>query len=119
MIIKRFATAVLVFSLIFFDFGCNKRPSKENTHHSKIINIDEIIRFPDKYKDFLEVEGIVIKIDETKNIFLLGCKDACIFMPVKYLGQMPNLKSEIIVYGELTKQKNGRYIFLGKEIKKK
>ena len=93
---------------------------KENNNQSiKVINVDRVISAPDHYKGFLGVEGIVIKIDEDKNIFLLGCEDACIFIPVKYKGQMPEPNSEIIVYGEIKKQEDDKYVFEGKEVKRK
>lgn len=78
-----------------------------------------MVKDPNSYIGFLGVEGTVLKIDESNSIFLVGCQDACIFMPVKYSGQMPDLKSEIIVFGEIIKQENGRYIFQGKEVKAK
>lgn len=71
------------------------------------------------YKGFLGLEGTVISVDESKNIFLLGCPDACIVLPMKYKGQMPESKSEIIVYGEIKKQEDRRYVFQGKEVKRK
>ena len=40
-------------------------------------------------------------------------------MPVEYKGQMPEVKSKIIVYGEINKQEDGRYIFEAKEVKTK
>lgn len=93
---------------------------KENNNPSiKIIAVDEIVKAPDQYRGFVGVKGRVIKIDESKSIFLLGCEDACIFMPVKHTGQMPELKSEIIIYGEIKKQEDGRYVFQGKEVKTK
>ncbi|MBU2577609.1 hypothetical protein KKA69_02135 [Patescibacteria group bacterium] len=88
----------------------------------KIVNAEEVVYAPDHYKGFLGVEGKVIKVDESKSIFfLLGCEDACATtaMPVKYNGQMPKEERWIIVYGELGKQEDGRYIFLGKEVKTK
>lgn len=120
MVIKRITLTILLFSLLFLDCGCNKKPSEKNTHLShKVIKVDEIVSTPDRYKGFLGVEGTVIKIDKSKNIFLLGCADVCIFMPVEYGKQMPKLNNNIIVYGELQKQEDGRYIFQGKEIKMK
>lgn len=85
----------------------------------KVVNVDEVVNAPDRYKGFLGVEGTIISVDESKDIFLLGCEDACIFMPVKYKGQIPEPKSEIIVYGEIKKQEDKRYIFQGKEVKTK
>ena len=92
---------------------------ENNIQSIKVVNVDRVISAPDYYKGFLGVEGIVIKIDEDKSIFLLGCEDACIFIPVKYKGQMPEPNSEIIVYGEIKKQEDGRYVFEGKEVKRK
>ena len=93
--------------------------SENNNPSIKVINVEEVVRAPEQYRDFLGVEGTVIKVDESKSIFLLGCADACIFMPVKYKDQMPKVESEVIVYGEIKKQEDGRYIFQGKEVKTK
>lgn len=92
---------------------------KNNNQSIKVVNVDKVISNPDWYKGFFGVEGTVMKIDKAKSIFLLGCGDACIIMPVKYRGQMPELESEIIVYGELRKNEDGRYVFQGKEVKTK
>ena len=95
-------------------------PQKENSNQSiKVVNVDAVVSAPDRYKGFFGVEGTVIKIDEAKSIFLLGCEDTCIIMPVEYKGQMPEVKSKIIVYGEINKQEDGRYIFEAKEVKTK
>lgn len=92
--------------------GCNKVLSKE-----RVVSIDKVAIAPDKYKSFFGIEGMVTSIDKSKRIFLLGCEDTCIIMPVRYKGKIPKLKSKIIVYGEIKKQKNGKYIFDGKEVK--
>lgn len=94
-------------------------PQKENNNNQliKIVDVDKVVATPSHYKGFLGVEGTVIRIDESQNLFLLGCEDACIFMPVKYTGQMPKSKSVIIVYGEIKKQEDGGYVFQGKEVK--
>jgi len=105
---------------IYFMKNISKKTTsqqKNNNQAIKIINIDAVISAPDRYKGFLGVEGTVIKIDEAKSIFLLGCKDACIIMPVEYKGQMPKPESKIIVYGKLRKNEDGRYVFQGKEVK--
>ena len=95
-------------------------PQGENSNLSiKVIDVEKVVKTPEQYRDFVGVEGKVIKVDESKSIFLLGCADACIFMPVKYKGKMPEQKSEIIVYGEIKKQEDGRYIFQGEKVKTK
>lgn len=93
-------------------------PQSQNESAS-IKRVDEVVRVPHLYIGFLGVEGTVIEIDESKSIFLLGCEDACGFMPVEYKGQMPEVKSQIIVYGELKKQEDERFIFQAKEVKRK
>lgn len=93
--------------------------SEDDNPSVKIIDVEEVVKAPDRYKRFLGVEGVVIKVNEAKGIFLLGCKDACIVMPVRYKGQMPEPKSEIIVYGEVRKQEDGRHVFQGKKVKTK
>jgi len=83
----------------------------------EVVSVDAVISNPGHYRGFIGVEGTVISIDESKNIFLLGCKDVCISMPVHYKGQMPKPQSGIIVYGGIKKQDDGRYVFEGKEVK--
>ena len=93
--------------------------SESNSLSVKIVDVEEVAKVPDRYKGFLGVEGTVIRTDESQGIFLLGCADACIVMPVRYRDRMPEVKSEIIVYGEMEKQEDGKYIFDGNEIKTK
>ncbi len=93
--------------------------SEDDNPSVKIIDVEEVVKAPERYRDFVGVEGRVIKVDESKSILLLGCQDACIVMPVRYKGQMPEPKSEIIVYGEVRKQEDGRYVFQGKKVKTK
>lgn len=120
MSIKKIVLIILLLSMPFLDLGCgcNKVSSRETTSLSvKVINVDEIVSNPGRYKGFLGIEGIVTKINKSKKIFLLGCEDVCIIMPVRYKGKLPKLKSKIIVYGEIKKQKDGKYFFDGKEVK--
>lgn len=122
-IIGGIGVGIVLITGIYFVRNINRTENlylKEVKNQSiKIVDIERVVISPSSYEGFLGVRGIVIKIDESKNIFLLGCEDACIFIPVKYSGQIPKLKSKIIVYGELVKQGNGRYIFYGKEVKTK
>ena len=107
---------------IYFVVNLNEKftPQKENSNQSiKVVNVEKVISAPDYYQGFLGIEGVVTKLDEVKNIFLLGCEDACIFMPVVYKGPMPELKSKIIVYGEIKKQEDGKYVFQAKEVRTK
>lgn len=111
---------VLIAIAVYFVKNITEKnnPQKENSNQTiEVVSVEKVISAVGYYKGFLGIEGVVIKIDEAKNIFLLGCADACIVMPVAYKGQMPEAGREIIVYGEIKKQENGRYIFQGKEIK--
>lgn len=110
---------IIVF-LIMLNIECYEHQSREHNQRSiKILTPDEVISAPEKYKGTLAVSGTVIKIDESKNTFLLGCEDACLSLPVEYQGPVPEVNSNVIVYGEIKRQENGKYIFLGKEVKKK
>jgi hypothetical protein len=113
---------VLVIVGVFFANKFNQKSfsQKENNNQLiKIINLDQMVRAPNQYQGFLGVEGIVIETIKSKGIFLLGCRDACVFMPVKYTGQMPKLYSNIIVYGKLDKREEDKYIFQGEKVEMK
>ncbi len=92
---------------------------ESSSQPTAVISVDKVVRAPGQYKGFVGVEGVVAGIDESKGMFLLGCEDACIAMPVKYGSQMPEVKSQIVVYGEITEREDGRYVFQGKEVKPK
>jgi hypothetical protein len=85
--------------------------------NTKVVDVDEIVKHPDQFKGTIEVVGKVIEVDESKTFFALGCEDACVMIPVKYKGQMPELESYIIVSGEIKESEGGRYIFEGQEVK--
>lgn len=116
--------AILVFSLLsivvlgvyFVRFHNNLKETKK-TPDIKIVGVDEIVSKPLQFKGFIGVVGEVIKVGASKGMFLLGCEDACVMMPVRYKGQMPKLGSSITVFGEVKKQENGKYIFEAEEFK--
>ena len=94
-------------------------PDETKASLSKIMDIDEVARYPDRFKGSIGVNGKVIKVDETEDIFVLGCEDGCVNIPVVYKGQMPIQGSKIIVYGKVRQAKEGKYIIEGEEIKAK
>ena len=105
---------------IFFmkNFAHRADSQKTDTNASiKVVNVDKLISAPERYQGFLGAEGTVLKVDKAKDVFLLGCEDACISMPVKFKGQMPAPESEIIVYGEIKREEDGRFIFQGEQVK--
>jgi len=93
--------------------------AEKHTVPSKVVEVDEIVRQPSHFKGYIGVIGKVIKVDEPKAFFVLGCEDACVMMPVRYRGQMPKMKTEIVVYGEIRKTDGGGFLFEGQEIKEK
>ncbi len=104
---------------IYFAKSLGEKSSPRKGSSNKVMTVDEIVGFPSRYKGFLGVEGTVVSVHGSQNIFLLGCEDSCISMPVKYKGQMPEKRNEIVVYGEIKKQEDGRYIFQGEKVKTK
>ncbi|UCE74511.1 MAG: hypothetical protein JSV56_02080 [Methanomassiliicoccales archaeon] len=93
------------------------KPAQTNANLSKVVDVDEIVRHPDRFRGPIGVSGRVIKLDQAQASFALGCEDACVMVPVRYRGQMPALGSEIVVYGEIKEAEGGRYIFEGQEVK--
>lgn len=126
---RKNATLMIVFGLILsisLSIHCSKDHSdksgaimKDNSESTRTVHVEKVILSPEQYKGYLKVNGIIIKIEESQDIFLLGCEDACVSMPVKYSGEMPEVKSDIVVYGEIKKQEDGRYLFQADEVKKR
>ncbi len=116
-----FASAVV---LVGAGFGLHllttKAPENKEAHAAlsqfKIVNVDVIVREPEKFTGTIGVEGLVTKSDETGSTFALGCEDACILMPVKFAGQRPKEGTNVIVYGEIKKTEGAKYIFVAQEI---
>ena len=109
-----------VFGIYFMKLRHEKADSPQTRANlSRIVDVDEMVKHPDRFKGFIGVAGKAIKVDESKASFVLGCEDACVMMPVKYRGQIPDLRSDIIVYGEIKETQDGKYIFEANEIKAK
>ena len=96
--------------------GDKSNPSEINADLLKVIDVDEMVRHPDQFEGSIGVAGKVVKVDESKTSFALGCEDACVMMPVRYNGRMPDLESEIVVYGQIKQAEGGKYIFEGQNV---
>lgn len=108
------------FGIYFMSLSDDKvNPSDKKANLLKVVTVDEIVRHPERFSSSIGVVGTVIKVDESKALFALGCEDACVMMPVRFRGQMPNPDSNIIVYGEITGAEGGRYLFEAQEVKAK
>ncbi len=110
---------VIVAVLIFLSKGPNNTSTNSQNAEMKLISIDKLVESPGKYAGLVSVEGTVQEVINNKNIFTLGCEDACIGLPVAFKGDMPKTESNIIALGEVKKDNNGKYFFDAKEIKYK
>lgn len=111
---------VAVVSLIYIlrEFGDKTDPSEADANTPSVVDVDLIASHPENFlKGTIGVSGKVIKVDEPNTSFALGCDDECIMMPVTYSGTMPDLGSQIVVYGEVKEAESGKYVFAGKDIK--
>lgn len=88
-----------------------------NSDKPTVVDVDAIAKRPESFIGTVGVTGKVIKVDESNTSFTLGCDDACIMMPVTYSGAMPEPGSQIVVYGEVKKAEDGRYVFEGNDVK--
>lgn len=83
-----------------------------------IVDFDMIARHPENFLEgTIGVSGKVVKVDESNTSFALGCDDECLMMPVTYSGDMPDMGSQIVVYGEVKEAEGGRYVFAGKDVR--
>ena len=89
---------------------------EKNIRSDQAVSAEAVAAAPGRYKGFLEVAGLVTGIGKAGDVFFLGCEDGCMFVPVKYSGNMPAPGSRLIVYGEM-KQQGDKYVFEGKEIR--
>ena len=94
----------------------NKKILKKEPVASRIVSVDEAVRQPDQLKGYIGVFGKVIKAEESKPLFILGCEDACIIMPVQYNGKLQKKGDNVTVYGEIEKTEDGKFFFKASRI---
>jgi hypothetical protein len=115
------AGCILILASAALIIGCQKKQEEhkatDNESPVKIVNIDELAASPDEYAGSICVEGRVIGVQEAENLFILGCEDACIGIPVEYGGHLPVEDARILVYGELKQHEDGKYMLFASEIK--
>ena len=110
---------VIVAVLIFLGKGPNNTSTNSQNTEMKLISIDKLVGSPEKYAGLISVEGTVKEVNNNKNMFTLGCEDACKGLPVAYKGELPKSESNIIALGEVKKDINGKNFFDAKEVKYK
>ena len=110
---------VIVAVLIFSSRGHNNTLTNSQNTEMKLVSVDKLVESPGKFAGLVSVGGTVKEVINNKNMFTLGCEDACIGLPVAYKGEMPKSESNIIALGEVKKDINGKFFFDAKEIKYK
>ncbi len=118
-------TNVLLASALVFAFaislfiGCGKEntpPSDRPPASRTAIDVEKVVGHPDRYSGHLAVEGTVTQVVDSASVFLLGCADDCVAMPVKYHGQMPNRGATVIADGEIVKSDDGKMVFAAEQV---
>ena len=114
---------IIIFTMIILsNYSCSNKSNKSDNSKDKISNvlsIDDVIENPENYKDLIWVSGKVANVDSLHSTFNLGCEDACVYMPVECKGKLPSNSNEIIVYGQIVKNTDNKFIFKAKEYKAK
>lgn len=89
--------------------------NSKNNYSVQILPVETVAFNPAKYSGYIGIKGTVNKVVDDK-MFLLGCQDACVSVPVKYEGQTPGLGQNVTIYGQLSQQ-NGKYVFMAHTLK--
>ncbi|MEM2145426.1 MAG: hypothetical protein QW279_08690 [Candidatus Jordarchaeaceae archaeon] len=106
-------------AIVLIALGIYLAKQKGGSQLDGIIDVDEVVEYPERFTGHISVAGRVIEIEESKGFFILGCEDACVRMPVRYEGHLPEAGKDVFVAGELKKDENGKYFFEAKEVKEK
>lgn len=115
---KKVLVGIIGIGVVLAVFGISTKsdePVNVITNQLSIVSVDDVVRYPEHFMDFTAVMGRVIAVDESRTFFVLGCEDVCVLMPVEYTGHMPEVGSDVIVYGTVTLQ-DGKYIFEAQEV---
>lgn len=95
--------------------------SKTNYNGTEIVPVEEVLANPGNFSGIIGVTGKVMSIEQPRSMFFLGCKSAgscvCAEMPVKYEGEMPEIASDVVVFGEIGTTEAGKNIFEAQEVK--
>jgi hypothetical protein len=90
-------------------------------NQTEIVAVEEVLASPENFTGTIGVTGKVMSIDQSKSMFFMGCKGpiscACSEMPVKFGGEMPEIGSDVVVFGEIATTEAGKYVFKGQEVK--
>lgn len=109
-------TAFLTIAMLGFSGAGRADWQKGQASPAKIVTVDEVATHPERFQGPIGVLGRVVRVDESKSLFGLGCEDACILMPIRYKGRLSKLGSQVTAYGEVKKTEGGRYVFEAQQV---
>ncbi len=106
--------------LTFAALACQKpeRPLQEKVSLVPV-DVEKVLDHPEQYAGEVSVEGIVTEATDTTSVFLLGCADACVAMPVKYTGPVPKAGAAVVTTGAIAKGADGKLIFEARDVRTK
>jgi len=118
LIIFEIGLVVLVSALIIYsNMGVKNEAAVTEKQELKAIDVDYIVENPEKYSGIINIEGKVKEVSDKRDFFSLGCEDDDdASIPVLYDGELPGLKRNVVVTGEIKKDENGKYFFEAKDI---
>lgn len=102
---------IILLAALAFGTSCKSKKSE-----TRILNVDEVVEAPEKYTGSMAVSGTVVSLDKPSSTFGLGCEDACVMLPVKCPGQLPDSGKSVVVYGKVKKVDADRYIFAANRV---
>ncbi len=80
-----------------------------------IVPVENIAFRPYGYPWRIGIRGTVNRILDDRT-FVLGCQDACVAVPVKYEGKIPEVGQDLIIYGKISDQ-SGKYTFIAESLR--
>lgn len=111
--------AIFIIGGIVYHFSRSQKPliNKDVAVVTRVVPAENIILRPDQYQGYIGADGTINEIIDD-NTFTLGCRDACLSMPVKFKTSGLKIKEEVVANGRLAKE-NGKYVFEAESVKPK
>lgn len=116
--------AVLILSMTLVAGAASPSPSAQ-TPSSGVVDVDDLMKAPEKYQGALRVRGMVRKVfAKEQRLGLLDasyancCSTPCEsekLLPVVWAGEMPRVRALILISGEI-QRREGKMEFIAKSI---
>lgn len=115
-IVRVIAQTVCVCMLALVTDGCgDSRPQRLG----QPLEVDVVIEHPEKFTGPIAVAGRVAKVEPASGVFMLGCEDGCVLMPVKFAGTLPAAGRDVIARGQVKQTAQGNYVFNAQTVEQK